>query len=144
MTTTASSIAQAFIDNLTATSALGACSVKIDYTVLETVATCAMVVSWQSLLRVPTAFGTNKDHTWSFLLQGYIKDTGDANAILRAKHNFIDTVITSLNSDDTLQGTVANIQEIRAATEPGETFAPPSIGQAWVPLVLEVDLLEFP
>ena len=139
-----SAIADAIITMLSAASAMGASAVSKDYKVLETTAGSCCVVNWLGMNEKMSAFGnpTAKEIVWTHIIHGFVKDEGDANAALQKVIGFPDTVVTTLRSDDTLQGTVEEVLAIRGKRDP--ELAIRAGGATWLPVFFEVDSLEWP
>lgn len=138
----ASAIIDGFINSLSAASVLGACNISKDYRVLERATACCMVVSWTDFGSSETAFGGQEDYTWTFLLEGFIKDTGDPTAAMVNNIKFIDVVASGLSNDRTIQGTVTKINEVRASRVPGVALQNNS-GITFLPINVEVEVVEY-
>jgi len=139
-----SAIADAIITMLSATSSIGTDAVSKDYAVLETTSGSCAVVNWLGMNEKPVAFGdpTDKDIVWTHLITGFVKDEGDINEMYQRVLDFPDIVVTTLRSDDTLQGTVENVIAIRGRRDP--ELAAIAGGARWLPVFFEVDSLEYP
>jgi len=112
----ASAIADGFLANIGAASVLGPTNVsKNTYQVLESAASAACVVRWQNFTSRPVQFGDfDAEDTWTFQLRLYLRDTGDAVALLNRTWTVPQKIIDSLRSDNTIQGTCIKINSIDA------------------------------
>jgi len=140
---TASGILDGIITNITATSVMGANSACTAYDVLESTSVCCGVVGWQAHLSAPITMGTNKERKWTHVIELFIKDQSeDPTGTMNKVTQLIDKVVSSLESDDTVQGTVDTVMEIRAGRSIGEAL---SVGGAtWLPSIIEIDTLSLP
>ena len=137
----ASNVIQGLIDSLSAASALGACNISSDYQVMERASGCCAIVSWMGLNATETAFGGQEDYDWTFLVEGFVKDTGNINRTMTNTILFIDVVASALSNDRTIQGTVDKINAIRASRVPGVALQSQSI--TYLPINIEIDVTEY-
>lgn len=141
MTTNVCSMMSAFVTNLGATSVLGS-NVNTNYKVLESSSACCLVVSGLSKQESSiTTFGGVRDEKITFMLEGFLKDTGNPNIMIPNVGSFSDLVVTSLESDPTLQGTVDYINDIRAERTVGEAFSVG--GHTWFKVDFNVDVIKY-
>jgi hypothetical protein len=138
MTTTASAIKDAAITNLSAASVIGGEQVSTNYSVMESTAACCAVVNVIGFVSNPMTFGNNRRGTATLLIEAKLKDTGDPVSLMNNTHSFMDKIIASLESDDTLQGTVEGIERIEATRDPNiaETIG----GATWLPIDITVEM----
>jgi hypothetical protein len=139
----ASAIADALVTMLSAASVFGSGAVsKSSYKVLETVAASCAVVSPLRCETVPVTFGSprERERNWTFRIQGFRKDTGDADAVLNGVYAIIDGVIDCVESDDTVQGTALATGDFVIEHTPGEALTVG--GAAWVPVWIDVSVIE--
>lgn len=138
---TASAINQAFLDNLSAGSVFGEGQVSNDYGVMESTSACCCVVNPIGYLWEAMTFGNNRKNTWQWLLEVKVKDQGDPGQLNRSAIAITDKVLLTLQSDDSLQGTVMEIgavemsQDLRELQEIG--------GHAWRALDVTVTVLDW-
>jgi len=139
-----SAIADAIITMLSATSCIGTGAVSKDYKVLETTTGSCAVVNWLGMNEKSVAFGNpaDKEILWTHSILGFVKAGGDVSETYQRVLDFPDKVVTTLRSDDTLQGTVTEVKAIRAKRDPelGATAG----GTLWFPVFFEVDSIEWP
>lgn len=138
----ASAIIDGFINSLTAASVIGACSVDKDYAILDRVSGCGVVVSWTGFRASETAFGGQWDLSTTFRLEVYSKNTGNPHATQRRTITLLDKIAQGLRDDPDIQGTVEQIDEIRASRTPGEVLRNQS-GINFLPIDVEVDVTEY-
>lgn len=135
-------IVNAVVKNLSAASALGERSVGKDYSVLEKGQSPAVVVGWKRLTpSVQTGFNGTRDRYWTLALDVYVKDKGSASGLMDELLTSIDKIILSLESDPTLQGTVAEITAIEAERVPGEAEVFGTV--TYLPYKMEVSVTEW-
>ena len=129
--TSASAIADGFLANIGAASVLGPTNVsKNTYQILESAASAACVVRWQNFTARPEQFGPlDTRDTWQFQLRLYLRDTGDAVALLNRTWTVPQKIIDSLRSDSTVQGTCIQITSIEA-TQPDDLIE--AGGHTWL------------
>jgi len=133
-------VANAIINNLSAGSALGACTVGKDYAVLERNEISA-VVGWSKLVSSVNVFGGSRQRIWTHSIQVYIKDNTNASVMMDSNLTVIPKIVSSLESDLTLQNTVDAVNQIRAVRRPGDAL---EIGElVYLTIDIEVDTLEF-
>ena len=124
------------IANLSAASVLSACAVGKDYSVMETAASAAAVVSFVGVTSIPATFGIRERLT-TIRVELFIKDVTSPSAMMDYVSNISDNVITSLESDLTLQDTVEEVREVRATRTPGDVFSNGTV--IYLPVNIEVD-----
>ncbi len=139
----ASAIADGIISNLSAASVFGTGNVsKSSYQILESSACQAAMVYWTRLTSEPATFGNprDRDHIWSFTVECYLRDTGDPVQLLNRVWSLTDTVIASLESDDSLQGTCDALNTITGAHDSKSAL---NIGGAtWLTFDLNLEVVE--
>lgn len=134
------SVINAIVTNLGCASALGANRVGKDYSVIESSQFPTAVVGWLGTTSVPTAMGGGRDKLWTFSVEVFIKDTGSASAVMDYFPTLSKSILDSLESDLTLQGTVDEVNQIRCSRELGESYI---IGTAPLyPFLVELDVYE--
>lgn len=131
----------AIVTNLSAASCLGANSVGKDYSVLET-SNMSAVVGVIAVRSVPATFqGQEIDFGVTYAIEGFVKDTGSASALMDGVPDAMHKIISSLNTDLELQGTVKQITDIRADRS-AESIV--NIGTAiYLTFRVEVDVLDW-
>ena len=143
MATSASGVCDALVTMLSAASVFGSGGAGWAYDILEShTGSAAAVVSFLSLDRRPVAYGnpTDKEGRWIFSVNLYIKDTGDTATSLKRIAASVDAVISCIDADDTLQGTVELVTGLRATRKPTEYNE--AGGAAWLPVEMQVEALE--
>lgn len=137
MTTTASAIRDGVTTNLTAASVIGSGQVSTNYSVMESTSACCAVVNVINFVSEAMTFGNTRRGTVTILAELKLKDTGDHVTLMNNVPGLIDKVVGSLESDDTLQGTVDAIDRIEANWDPriGEEIG----GIVWIPVDLTVE-----
>ena len=138
-----SAIADAIVTMLSATSCIGTDAVSTDYVVLEKTSGSCAVVNWVGMNEKLSTFGdpADKEIVWTHLIMGFVKDEGDPIEIYKRVLDFPDKVVTTLRSDDTLQGTVEMVKAIRGRRDP--ELAARAGAATWLPVFFEVDSLEW-
>jgi hypothetical protein len=137
----ASAIADALVTMFQAASAFGPAGAGKDYSVMETGSGSAVVISWQGIAHAPQTFGdpTLKENIWQFALQAYVKDTG-SNVNPRTL-TLADIVISTIQNDDTLLGTVDQVIGLTGSRAPGEAYSVG--GNTWLESRFELIAREF-
>lgn len=135
-------IIDGIVTNLSSASVLGS-PVGKNYSVLETTQGTAAVVSLTGARAArSTMMDVEHESIWTATIQLYTKDTGNASATLDRNMQDTGKVWRSLFSDDTIQGTVDQIDQIRLIRDPQELFVLNS-GLAFLPSEIQIDVLEF-
>ncbi len=125
--------------NLSSASVCGN-NVGYDYRILEKSSACCVVLGLSIGSLHSVTFGGSGENTWTFSLEGFVKEQSDASQVLFDVTGFIDLVTESLRSDLSIQET-GTLQEIRILRTPGEWL---SIGsRTWHPITFNVDVHEF-
>lgn len=138
----ASAIADALKTMLTASSALGSGGADTHYGVMESTAGSCAVISWRGVTSEAEVFGDVPGRMWTFLLDGYVKDTGDPLAVMTRTLSMVDAILGVLEGDYTVQGQGEWRGEIRGERIPDVAF---DIGGAtWLRMPIEVDIKEWP
>lgn len=106
---TASAINQAFLDNLSSASVFGSGQVSNDYGVMESTSACCCIVNPVGYTWEVQTFGNNRKIEWQWLLEVKVKDQGDPGQLNRSAIAITDKVLATLQSDDSLQDTIAGI-----------------------------------
>jgi hypothetical protein len=129
---------------LGAASAFGA-DAATHYGVLESSSGSAVVVQWTGLMSHKDQFGrASNERAWLFVLDTFVKDTGDPIAIGNRVKSAIDTIVQVVEADDTIQGLGEWVGEIRAERElPPEGFFTAG-GFDWLRIKAELDIIEWP
>jgi hypothetical protein len=128
----ASAIRDGCITNLLAASVIGPGQVSPNYAVMESTSACCGVVNVTGFVSEAMTFGNNREGTATILAELKLKDTGDPVSLIANVPGFIDKVIASLESDDTLQGTVKAIDRIEASWDPHVVETLGSV--SWLPV----------
>ena len=136
-------VVNALVTNLSAASVLGSAAVGKDYSILErSQGPCAVVFGMSEMISLPLSFGGERERRWTYLVQMFIKDTGSASAVMDVHHTHTPLIVRSLETDQTLQGTVQRVDQIRASRTPGEAL---QVGAVTVfPIDVEVDVIDWP
>lgn len=129
-------IVDGVITNISAASVLGACAVGKDYSVMESAASAAAVVSYTGIRSYPATFGL-RERIATVRVELFIKDVTSPSAMMDYVSNISDRVVSSLESDETLQGTVEEVREVRATRTPGDVFSNGTV--IYLPVNIEVD-----
>lgn len=130
----ASAVADGFVTLLSATSCLGSGNVPVDsvskssYRVLETAASAACVVAWNTYESRPQRGARHQ--MWSFQLRLFVRDLGNPEQTLERSFSVPQLVIDTIESDLTVQGTAVEIQYIAATNTPGDVWDVG--GQMWL------------
>lgn len=142
----ASAIKDGFITQLSAASAFGTNGVSTNYRILEQTAGSCLVISWINLDSTPLAYGTTHiDRVWTFSVEIFLKDTGDPIAVLNRPFAAIDTIVSALEDNPTVQGTCEEVPAIRAFHRPSEfRQIIDAGGNTWLMFNIEIDLREWP
>ena len=140
----ASAITDAFITQLGAASAFGA-DVSDVYRVLETTSGSCCVVNWSSVESELDAFGSGgtKSHTYVFSVESFIKIKEQPSTAAPRVGATLDTVLSCLYNDMTIQGTVEQINNITSSRQlPPEGLLEVG-GHLWHRMITEVEVEEF-
>jgi hypothetical protein len=139
----ASAIADGLLTNLSAASVFGSGNVsKNSYQILESSCCQAALIHWTRLISKPTTFGNPRDREriWNFNIECFLRDTGDPIQLKTRIWSLTDTVIASLESDDTLQGTCDSLGEIAGTHDPKSGL---DVGGArWLTMDFNVEVTE--
>ncbi len=139
----ASAIADGLVTNLSAASVFGnGCVSKTSYQILESSACQAAIVQWARLKSEAITFGDPRDRqrTWNFIVECYLRDLGDPVQLLTRVWSLTDTVIASIESDETLQGTCDEVNTITGAHDSKSAL---NIGGAtWLTFDLNLEAIE--
>jgi hypothetical protein len=141
----ASSIADALVTMLSATSAFGACMVsKNSYQILESAAGSCAVVQWTNLSSRRTTHGGaggNRNRWWDFQIRCFIRDTGQPTAVLNRVWTATDLVLGTLEADETILGTADELGDVNGSRDPETVF---TVGGAtWLPITFSARILEW-
>jgi hypothetical protein len=136
--TSASAIKDGFMTGLSAASVFGSGQVDTNYGVLESTSACCCVVSLAGYENEAMTFGNNRDETWTFFLQVYLKDTGDPLTLKNNVFAATDKVISYLKEDDTIQGTAKGLGRTLASHDPEVAFVVG--GFSWLPVEFMVEV----
>lgn len=137
--TSASAIKDGFITGLAAASVVGPEQVSTNYAVMESTAACCCVVSLTGYENGAMTFGNSREETWTFYLQGYLKDTGNPIALKNNVFAFTDKIISHLKSDDTVQGTAKGLGRVLVSHDPEVAFVVG--GVTWLPVEFSVEVV---
>ncbi len=137
----ASAIIDGIITSLGAASVFGSNNVSKNYKVLESSSACCCVVNWTGYNHVVTQFGGGGNRTWTFSLEVYSKDTGNASATIDKTILCIDKVAKAFEHDQTIQGTCEKINRITGSRRPGEAMIVG--GFTWLPMPMSIEVLEW-
>ena len=141
----ASTIIDATITMLQATSAFGSTGAGKDYGILESTSGSCCIVQFKSLNNMEQTFGNSLSQTnWTFALSAYSKDLGDPRETLTRVTRITDIIMSTIRGDRTLQGTVQQVTAIRGERElpPGGAVA--NSGGTWLEVPFEIDCYEWP
>ncbi len=136
-----SAIADGLVTMLSAASVFGPNMVTKDtYDVLERASGSCAVVSFFSVESEVVAFQNDRERSWTMLVSMYLKDTNDVEALGRRVYTAVDTVITCLDADDTIQGTVSRTDSITMNKVPERAVE--AGGFIWLPVELRIRMTE--
>lgn len=124
------------IANISAASVLSACAVGKDYSVMETAASAAAVVSYTTARSTPATFAM-RERLVTIRVELFIKDVTSPSAMMDLVSDISDAVVSSLESDFTLQDTVEEVREVRATRTPGDVYSNGTV--IYLPANVEVD-----
>lgn len=141
----ASAICDALATMLSAASAFGSGNADSHYGILESSSGSAVVIQWASLTSRVDQFGrASHERMWTIALDMFNKDTGDPIAVGNRNKACIDTLVTCLEGDDTIQGTGEWTGIIRA----NRPLPPEGIFEAgganWFRIDTQIDVVEWP
>jgi hypothetical protein len=141
----ASSITDGIINNLSAVSAIGSCQVDTNWSVLETTAACAGVVTLPAMESAPWAMNNQHERFYTHRVSLYVKDRGGNGVLLeRDIQGLIDTSVCSLESDRALQGS-EDIREISTLTAAHDAERSVQAGGAtWYVATIDIRTREWP
>ena len=117
----ASAMADALVTMLSAASVFGPNMVtKEDYSVLDICSGSCAVINVGGLASEPATFGTpsGRERVWEFRIDTWIKDTGDPFIMRTRVLSLTNLVLTTLESDETLQGTAFDVGRIAMRYDP--------------------------
>jgi hypothetical protein len=140
----ASAITDGFITQLGAASAFGV-DVSDTYRVLETTSGSCCVVNWTGATPALGAFGGGGtlNYVYVFSIESFIKVKEQPSANAPRVSATLDTVLTCLYNNMTIQGTVEDITKIESKRElPPEGLLEVG-GHLWHRMVTEVTVLDF-
>lgn len=139
----ASAIKDGLVTNLSAASVLGASAVDTHYAIMEKVKGASCVVIGPPSLdpAEPETFGGKWGRLWRFPMRGFVKHANPLT-LMNNTIALIDDVVSSLESDRTLQGTAEEIVSIRSNHEPGEVLT--AGGAEWTEVVFNLEIREWP
>lgn len=118
--------------NLSAASCLGN-NVGFDFGIIDVADQWCAIIEWTDMDEAPAAYGGVKAIEAAFLINGYVRVPSDVTDALPKTACFLDLVRNSLNSDETLQGTVEMMSLTRAKRQTGLTVTVDN-GQNWLPI----------
>lgn len=84
------------------------------------------------------------ERAWTITLDAFVKDTGDPFAVGTKRITCIDTILNVIEADDTIQGTVNRVTQIRGSRELPDDDAFTVGGFTWRRQRIDVDLVEWP
>ena len=136
MTNTMRPVIDAVIANISAASVLSACAVGKDYSVMESAASAAAVVSYTGMRSSSDTFST-RERLITIRCELFVKDVTSPSAMMDYVSDISDMIVSSLEDDLTLQGTVEEVREVRATRTPGDVFSNGTV--LYLPVNIEVD-----
>jgi len=142
----ASNIADSLVTALSAASAFGTGNVSTNYAVLNsTSGSCAVITFSEFEIHQGVFGGGNGEIIWTFVVEAFAKDLGDAFSTRNRTFSTVDTVINVLKTDPTVQGSVEDLVAIRGGKAIlGEDKILESGETGWIYMPIEVDLKEWP
>ncbi len=138
----ASTIADALVTMLSAASSFGTSAVAKDYSVMDSCSASCCIVTWRGMTSKQSTFGPNWERTWTHTLHGFVKDTGDQQALLGRTISFIDNVRAVVEGDPTLQGTVDNVTDITGRRDVSAAVRSKA-GLVFLPIMIDVTSVEY-
>jgi len=141
----ATEIKDGLITTLSAASAFGENGVSTNYSVLEGSAGSCLVISWLNVGSGKTTFGPSQiERLWTFSVEIFLQDQGDHVKLMNKPFEAIDTIIATLESDPTVQGTATDVSRISAFHRPSAFRELVEAGGiTWLMFNIEVDVKEF-
>ncbi len=141
----ASGICDALVSILGAASAFGTGCTSTHYGILESSSGSAVVVQWTGIQSHKDQFGlATNERQWVITLDMFAKDLGDPIALSNKVQGCIDILLTTMESNDTINATAEWTGAIRA-TRP---LPPEGIYEAgganWFRMPVEIDVTEWP
>lgn len=117
---------------------------KNSYQVLESAAGSCAVVQWVGLRSMRTTWGNGperRNRVWGFQIRCFIRDTGQAPAVINRVWTATDLVVGTLEADDTILGTADELEDINGSRDP-ETVLTVG-GATWLPFTITAQILEW-
>lgn len=114
-----------------------------DFSVLERASACCAVVGFAGIDAHPTTFANPSEfeNEWTLDFLAFIKDTGNPALVGPRINSMVDSVLTSIKANDTLQGTCDLITGLKGSHTLGEGL---EVGGAiWFPVAFRVTAKEF-
>ena len=141
----ASAIGDALVSILGAASAFGPGSVATHYGVLESSSGSAVVIQWTGIESHKDQFGqATNERNWIMTLDMFAKDLGDPIALSNKLSSCIDILLTTMESNNTINATAEWTGAIRA----NRPMPPEGIfeagGATWFRMPVEIDVREWP
>jgi len=141
----ASAIADGLVTMLSAASVFGPGMVsKNSYQILETTSGSCAVVQWSGLTSRRTSMGgagANRNRWWNFQIRCFIRDTNQPTAVMNRVWSATDLVLSTLESDESINGTAEELEEVIGIRDPETAF---TVGGAtWLPFTMTARILEW-
>ena len=141
----ASAIADGLVTMLSAASVFGPGMVsKNSYQILETASGSCAVVQWTGLASHRTSMGgagANRNRLWDFQIRCFIRDTGQPTAVMNRVWSATDLVLSTLESDESINGTAEELEDVTGTRDPETVF---TVGGAtWLPFTMTARILEW-
>ncbi len=141
----ASAICNSLVSILGAASAFGPGCVATHYGVLESSSGSAVVVQWTGIQSHKDQFGqATNERQWIMTLDMFAKDLGDPIALSDKLQACVDILLTTMESNDTINATAEWTGAIRA----NRPMPPEGIfeagGATWFRMPVELDITEWP
>lgn len=136
---TIANIADGLLAVLSASSAFGATAVsKNSYGVLDTSSGSCAVIQPRVMVSHPSGLGVNgpRSGVYTLNVRGFLRDTGDPQAVLDRVWSIMDTIHDAVAADETLNGAVDTVNAITINHRPGNALT--NSGATWLIVDAEI------
>jgi hypothetical protein len=115
----ASAITDGVISLLSAASVFGASMVgNHKYDALEQCGGSCAAVFCTGFVSDESTYGNQRKHDWNYVIESYYRFTGDYDAVRNMAQTGLDLVLSTIESDPTIQGTAFSIGQITGNVPP--------------------------
>ena len=138
--TTASAILDQLKDIVA--SSLGADSVSYnDYSILETSASSAAILSWNQVNSEPDTMGrSGRRRQWTMSIDIFVRDPGNPRAMLEGVTRVLDQVLPDLEQEDNWNGLVDIVDQVEATLILENLLQ--AGGAVWAPIAIRLTAVE--